>query len=728
MWVALGCGPSPGQPASVLLARHPELLVELELPVSTRAEVLPGGLDIDGFTRVREQDGRVEWVVDLPFRSTSYWRGTRTQPPGMRVTGRKFRARSDDVGGLKTWSVHDDRLYIVTASDDPPSARAVWPQAWADERGLSPATDDRSDVDFALRTMPTGSVREHGLYLPAPGRAVFQVQVPQDGHLWTRVRLLTPAVPGVVESDGASVQLRVDDELVETWSLVRGDSRRVEADLSDWGGQSVRLEWVTDPGLEHEADHVFLTEPILYTPSETPRRVGIVFVDTLRRDAVGVYGDSQATPAMDAFAREARVFDQARAPAPWTLPSARAALTGRHPHRWDEGGHVGELLAEDGFLTASIVANSYLTENFDAGDGWTVHDGLVGREASASVKRARDLLERHEDRDLAVMLHIMEPHLPYPPADVGPAPDGLEGLIAPAAAQAAYDADPANAAYIRARYLAEVERADQAFAELLELLGPGAIVVVFSDHGEELFEHGRIGHGRGLVEELVRVPLLIRAPGLPVGRSEVGATLQDIVPTLAQALELKVEDVDGASLYDEIARPIALGTPLFGDAAVGVVFADRKWVASGATDAAWFLTDDPNEDQPGPSATRDRDRLAEALGMPVHRVIRLAGPGETARLLGGGPVSITVQGGIEAIWTRPGETFEFVEPKAVGDTVTLHLKKHPRELFLLPNDPKATWTVEGGTASWVWRPVEGATSRELDDTIRQELEALGYVE
>ena len=724
LWLA--CGPPPGQPGSVLLARHPDAVVALELPESSRSTPLAGAIEVAGFSEVRRENGRVEWARDLPFRSPSYWRGTRTKPPKMRVTGRRFEARVDAVGPVGTWSVQDDQVFVVTDGADPGAVRMVWPQAWAHDRALSKATDDRSDLDFALRTMPVRAVHEHGVYLPAPGRITFRVEVPRDGHLWTRIRLLDPAV-GASASDGAEVRLRVQDDVLESWSVDAGSSRKVTVDLSGHAGETVEITLETLPGVHAEHDHVFFTEPVLYTPSDTPRRVGLVFIDTLRQDAVGVYGGGEATPGIDAFAQDARIFDQARAPAPWTLPSGRAALTGRHPHRWDEGPHVGEWLAREGFLTGAVVGNSYLTENFDLGDGWSVHDGLVGRGAGTSVKRSRDLLETHAERDLALVLHVMEPHLPYPADDVGPAPEGLAGTIDDALAQSAYDADPSVEGYLRRRYAADVARADQHVTRFIEALGPDAIVVVFSDHGEELFEHGRIGHGRTLVEELMLVPLIIRAPGLPVGRSSTPATLQDIVPTLAQALGVPVEDVDGSSLYDEVERPIALGTPLFGPSAVGVVHQGRKWVATGADEAAFDLASDPGEDAPLAATEADAEALAQALGQPVHRVLMLEAAGDGARFGQAEPVSITVQGGIERVWTRPGETHAFVLPKIVGDTVTLSKKRHPRELFVLPKDAAATWTTTG-TVSPVRRPHEDHVARELDDTTRRSLEALGYVE
>lgn len=286
----------------------------------------------------------------------------------------------------------------------------------------------------------------------------------------------------------------------------------------------------------------------------------LISVDTLRSDRLPVYGyDKVSTPAFDALAKDAIVFERAYSHYPLTLPSHVSLLTGELPpvHKVrDNAGYAFEsskhsylprLLKEAGYETGAAVSAFVLRPQTGLGEGFDFYDGdleLEKGQSLDSVQRAGGetlqaalpwIRERATpaDRPFFFFFHIYEPHAPYE---------------APAAFRSRY-ADP---------YDAEVAAADavlgELFAELKRLeIYDRATIVVVSDHGEGLGDHGEVQHGMFLYREVVQVPLLVKLPGGRRGgeRVAVPAQLADVTPTLLSLAGAKVpEGLAGASLMD----------------------------------------------------------------------------------------------------------------------------------------------------------------------------------
>jgi arylsulfatase A-like enzyme len=135
--------------------------------------------------------------------------------------------------------------------------------------------------------------------------------------------------------------------------------------------------------------------------------------------------------------------------------------------------------------------------------------------------------------------------------------------------------------------------------------GDGSMVFVTSDHGEEFYEHGRWGHGKSLYDEVVRVPLVMVAPGVEAGSiQDEAAMLVDVLPTVAAAVGVPIDprwqganllaDIPERSVYAELIREGGFSTYM--------VYRDgRKYVeitrAVGAQSEVEFfdLVDDPGE-------------------------------------------------------------------------------------------------------------------------------------
>ena len=94
----------------------------------------------------------------------------------------------------------------------------------------------------------------------------------------------------------------------------------------------------------------------------------------MRPDHMSMNGYARpTTPRIDAWAEGAVVFDTARSVAPWTLPTARTMVTGRQPEHYDATETLPERLRREGFATAMLAGNVYLSSNFDMNRDWGLH-------------------------------------------------------------------------------------------------------------------------------------------------------------------------------------------------------------------------------------------------------------------------------------------------------------------------------------------------------------------
>ncbi len=278
-------------------------------------------------------------------------------------------------------------------------------------------------------------------------------------------------------------------------------------------------------------------------PSAAGFNLLLVTLDTVRADHVGAYGYARAeTPALDRLAGEGVRFAQASAPVPLTAPSHASILSGLLPpdHGLRANG-VGRFpggpptlatrLGAAGYRTGAFIGAFVLDHRFGLDRGFDRYDDDIPRDAVAGldarrpgrvvVDRALAWLAEDASKPFFAWVHLYDAHAPYTP----PEPFATRFASAP------YDGGIAEADIQVGRLLAELERRG---------LAARTVVAVAGDHGEELGEHGELTHGLLVYEPGLRVPLIVRAPGvLPRGwvvRTPV--SLADVGPTLAGLLEL----------------------------------------------------------------------------------------------------------------------------------------------------------------------------------------------
>lgn len=293
----------------------------------------------------------------------------------------------------------------------------------------------------------------------------------------------------------------------------------------------------------------------------------LVSIDTLRADHLGCYGSAVPTsPRIDGLARRATRFATVVAPAASTLASHASLFTARAPQHHGarfgrrealppEAVTLAETLAAAGYRTEAVTAGGQLAARFGVAQGfdhYQVTEEPRGRPGAFARKVAQGLeaLDRADPRPLFLFLHTYEVHLPYTPDPallerLDPGPGG--GLGASIGRELVSEVNSGRRLpsleqlrRIERAYDAEILSVDAGFGALVDGLAKRGrldrtVVVLTSDHGEEFGEHGAWAtHSHTLYEELLRVPLVVWAPG-GEGAGRVVTTpvrLIDVAPTL----------------------------------------------------------------------------------------------------------------------------------------------------------------------------------------------------
>ncbi|MDX1999309.1 MAG: sulfatase [Thermoanaerobaculia bacterium] len=412
-----------------------------------------------------------------------------------------------------------------------------------------------------------------------------------------------------------------------------------------------------------------LTALVLGGCSPTHPSVVLISVDTLRADHLGAYGYGPPTsPRFDALAREGVLFETAVAAAPSTLPSHASIFTSLSPHRHgasfaarrplaDSVLTLAEVLKASGYRTGAFHDGGQIVPELGLGQGFEVYR-TIGQDRLSPVAAAGlawlDGLQRQEP--FFLFLHTYETHLPYTPAAADLRvfqPDGYTGFLGTGVGHKemrtvnnqGISLSPADQRHVVASYDAEIRAMDRALGELLDALRArgrlaNTLVVVTSDHGEELGEHGSWAwHSHTLYEELLRVPLVVRLPAGTAERAE-GVRLSelargiDLAPTVLDVVGVPIpSSFEGRSLLPVIRRepsaaPFALSLLDGGDPEQDFAVRRERWKLYG--ERLFDLEDDRGEtvDRSAEHAeitevlrrywTRERARGATATGSAIE--------------------------------------------------------------------------------------------------------------
>jgi arylsulfatase len=316
----------------------------------------------------------------------------------------------------------------------------------------------------------------------------------------------------------------------------------------------------------------------------------LITIDTLRADHLGAYGYRRATsPHIDAFAKNSMVFDQAYTFWPKTRGSFVMIMTGRRPSQNGYGKQHQEVLGwnatlagtlkEAGYATAAVVDNANVSSEWGYGKGFERYRETWKEipEPAREMDRARMITEDAVTflgqppaaKPFFLWLHYVNPHGPYtppPPYDTkfldeasrsGPVLKAVKGFHDGVREEWAKPGQ--RLGYYVAQYDGEIAAADEQVGRVLEALAKSPVaartlVILASDHGESLGEHGYFfDHGEDLYDPCLRIPLVIRVPGTSGGRTAALASTLDLMPTILDAVKVQrfPPDLAGRSLLAE---------------------------------------------------------------------------------------------------------------------------------------------------------------------------------
>jgi arylsulfatase A-like enzyme len=331
-------------------------------------------------------------------------------------------------------------------------------------------------------------------------------------------------------------------------------------------------------------------QPVVHR-DQHPRNVVFWLSDDTRADKYKLWNKSSRveTPVLDAFSQTATRFATAYAQGNESRVSHASLFTGLYPAQHHFIGDkavlsdsfiiLPEAVKAAGLYTIGHIANGYITKRWGFGDGWDllknhIHEG-GGLKSADLVADARSFLTKGPGKTKPFFLYLgtIDAHVSwraYEPWISKYDPKPYNGPFIKGCMDPQLDKIVAGQLQITARdrervialYECDISYSDHQFGQLLDLLKKtghdGDTMIVFaSDHGEEFWDHGRVGHGQSLRQELVHIPMWISYPPLfPPGRVvEEGAELVDLLPTLTDALGLPTpKEVQGESLL-----PLAQG-------------------------------------------------------------------------------------------------------------------------------------------------------------------------
>lgn len=372
------------------------------------------------------------------------------------------------------------------------------------------------------------------------------------------------------------------------------------------------------------------TEPKADSPPPGAPPIVMITIDTLRRDALTCYNRAGAgTPHLDKLAGDGVRFGAAYSAGPWTIPALVSIMTGvaadvhavNHdfaaiPEQFET---LADRLRGAGYRTAAVGEHPQLArmgrgfEHFDFTPRslpfhplmtggrllWRLFAKSHGTDDLPDL--ARIWLETYGGETFFLWVHFLDPHGPYtPPVRFLPESPLLERygndslrVRMPDVRAGRAIVQRSEREWLRLLYDAEVRWVDESVGRLLDHLAAldlydRSLIVVLSDHGEEFWDHGGFEHGHSLYDELVRVPLLIKPPGLRVeGVVEKPISTAALTPTLLELAGVASPLAQGEPSFAHLLRnepaqvsiaPIVLGGVEYFEPRVGVVLDGHKYI------------------------------------------------------------------------------------------------------------------------------------------------------
>jgi arylsulfatase A-like enzyme/thioredoxin-like negative regulator of GroEL len=298
----------------------------------------------------------------------------------------------------------------------------------------------------------------------------------------------------------------------------------------------------------------------------------VISIDTLRADHLPAYGyRAVATPHIDTLRRDSVLFENAYSHVPLTLPSHVALFTGEIPAENGVRDNIGyridpkhtslpSVLKHAGYATGAAVSAYVLRSGTGVGPMFDFYDdgiafesgvalGALQRKGDETAAIAQRWIAQRGAKPFFLFLHLYEPHTPYEPPE------------------------PFASRYAAAPYDGEIAQADAVVGRFLDFLRARrlydrSIIVLLSDHGEGLGQHGEDEHGVLLHREALHVPLMIKLPKQELADEQVAAPvgLIDVAPTIVSLAGLQVpREFHGLPLLSGLQSSALAPRPIYGE-------------------------------------------------------------------------------------------------------------------------------------------------------------------
>jgi len=481
------------------------------------------------------------------------------------------------------------RVQIYVAKPNPSGARLQVDWAWlrtAEGAGDPVMVPRLLTVKLAgspKRALPTPTSRTYSFYLhpPAGGQLVFDYGSDKPTDFKVRATV----------DDGAGGTKT--EELFA--SAGKAEWEEAKVDLSAYAGKATRLDLVAEGqgglGGWGEPEVMIAPDSPSAAAGAKPKNVMVILVDTVRADVFAAWNPDNdiKTPVFDRLVSEGVAFKNAYNNENWTKPSVATLLSGLYPatHNTKKDSSalpeaveiLPQRMKKAGFATGGFVANGYVSNKFGFEKGWDFFTNYIreSRTSDASVvfKEALEWIVANKDKPQFVYIQTIDPHVVYKVDErfsglyfegqyTGPLGSSITAQNQIDIGKGKLKVSERDMRWLKALYYGEVSFHDEylgQFVAELEKMGwlDDTLVVLTNDHGEELREHGRLGHGHSLYDELLRSPLAIRYPKMfkPAVLDEVVESV-DVTPTILDLMGVPpAKDADGLSL-----APLLRGEPV----------------------------------------------------------------------------------------------------------------------------------------------------------------------
>lgn len=302
--------------------------------------------------------------------------------------------------------------------------------------------------------------------------------------------------------------------------------------------------------------------------------VVLISLDTLRADHLGCYGYSRNTsPNIDRIARNGTIFKNAIAQAPWTAPSHISLFTSTYPIQHGVESYsnlrklsrrfvtLAERLKESGYITAGFTGGAFMSGEIGFDRGFDVYNDISNKKGDIKYSSGYvfDWLSQNYKEKFFLFIHCFDIHQYNPPEPYNKlfCPN-YQGKIKPSKELVFKINDSyggffetlskEDVEFIISLYDGAIAYVDSFIGKLVEKLKEHniydrTIIIITSDHGEAFNEHGKTGHGFILYDELIRIPLVMKGPGIPK-KMEIEQTVRqiDIMPTILELLDIHLNN------------------------------------------------------------------------------------------------------------------------------------------------------------------------------------------